>query len=194
MNRFDKVISIDKMGNWEYNGWVEWEHPLIPNKPIWLRKIVRNLMAILGHCLICTSLDGCYLLDSNKPKQPLHDNCHCKKNAIGFGKMEKMASSECPIEKFTKYVFENDLRSKGKNQIFFDLGYSFKDSEYLKEEYCKQALEQYLQGNYKLKNLDMRGQRLAIPINLKGTMFYSGWMLYPEGKIKNTTPFGGWIR
>ena len=40
----------------------------------------------------------------------------------------------------------------------------------------------------------MRGQRLAILINLKGTMFYSGWMLYPEGKIKNTTPFGGWIR
>ena len=67
-------------------------------------------------------------------------------------------------------------------------------SEYLKNEYCKQALEQYLSGNYKLKNLDRRGQRLAIPINLRGTVFYSGWMLCPEGKIKNTTPFGGWVK
>lgn len=21
-----------------------------------------------------------------------------------------------------------------------------------------------------------------------------GWMMYPEGLIKNTTPFGGWIK
>ena len=30
--------------------------------------------------------------------------------------------------------------------------------------------------------------------SLSGTIFYSGWMLYPEGKIKNTTPFGGWVK
>ena len=35
---------------------------------------------------------------------------------------------------------------------------------------------------------------MAIPTTLKGTTFYSGWMLCPEGKIKNTTPFGGWIK
>ena len=55
------------------------------------------------------------------------------------------------------------------------------------------ALEEYLKVNYKLKELDGYGQRLAIPIELKGVKFYTGWMLYPEGFIRNTTPFAGWI-
>lgn len=74
------------------------------------------------------------------------------------------------------------------------MGFDINDSQYLRNEYCKQALKQYLLGNYVLKNLDKRGQRLAIPITLNETTFYSGWMLYPEGKIKKTTPFGGWIK
>ncbi len=194
MSIFDDLLRIDEKGNIIYNNWIEWDHFLIPNKPEWLREILRNLMALLAHCLNCTALDGCYLLDNNKPDQPLHENCDCKKNYISFSKVKMNASAECAIEKFTKYVFTNNKDSKGKNKIFYDLVYSIENSQYLKNLYCKQALEQYLLGNYKLKNLDRRGQRLAIPINLKGTIFYSGWMLYPEGKIKNTTPFGGWIK
>ena len=49
-------------------------------------------------------------------------------------------------------------------------------------------------GKYLLKNLDSNGQRLAIPITLSGKTFYTGWMLEPEGKIRNTTPFGGWVK
>ena len=49
-------------------------------------------------------------------------------------------------------------------------------------------------GNYLLKNFDSNGQRLAIPVILAGKTFYTGWMLEPEGKIRNTTPFGGWIK
>ena len=93
-----------------------------------------------------------------------------------------------------KYVFKNTEDSKGKNQIFYNLGFDIDDSYYLQDEFCKQAIEQYLLGNYVLKNLDRRGQRLAIPIHLNGIKFYSGWMLCPEGEIKNTTPFGGWIK
>ena len=33
-----------------------------------------------------------------------------------------------------------------------------------------------------------------IKIDENGIVSYTGWMLYPEGKIKNTTPFGGWIK
>jgi len=55
-------------------------------------------------------------------------------------------------------------------------------------------LNQYLNGNYVLKKLDSRGQRLAISVSFNGTSFYSGWLLCPEGKIKNTTLFGGWIK
>lgn len=194
MGIFDEIIKIDKNGDFFYAGWIEWEHFLIPNKPEWFRKILRFLMALLTHCLNCSSLDGCYLQNINSPKLPLHDNCDCKKKDISFDEVKIKAFSECAIEKFTEYIFKDDKVSKGKNKLFFDLGYNIYDAEYLKNEYCKQALKQYLLGNYKLKNLDKRGQRLAIPINLKGVNFYSGWMLYPEGKIKNTTPFGGWIK
>lgn len=127
-------------------------------------------------------------------KQPNHYNCDCAKNIITTIKVKNSASADCDIRKFTEYIFNDSKDSKGKNKLFHDLGYTINDSVYLRQEFCRQALNQYLLGNYKLKNLDSRGQRLAILINLNGTEFYSGWMLYPEGKIKNTTPFGGWIK
>lgn len=194
MSIFDDFIRFDENENLSYNRWIEWDHFLIPNKPEWFREILRNLMAIFAHCMSCSALDGCYLLDTNRPKQPLHEHCDCRKKDISFSKVENKSYAECDIAKFTEYVFKNVRDSKGKNKIFYDLGYSVKDSEYLKKEYCRQALKQYLLGNYKLKNLDRRGQRLAIPTDLKGKKFYSGWMLCPEGKIRNITPFGGWIK
>ncbi len=107
--------------------------------------------------------------------------------------MREKGNAECAITKFTEYVFKDSKASRGKNKIFYDLGFDIDDSEYLQLEFCKQVLEQYISGNYKLKNLDRRGQRLAIPMTLKNKTFYSGWLLYPEGEIKNTTPFGGWV-
>ena len=38
------------------------------------------------------------------------------------------------------------------------------------------------------------GQRLAIPVAIKRKKFYTGWIVEPEGKISNTTPFGGWVK
>lgn len=194
MGVFDDLIQIDDNGNLVYNQWIEWDHFLVPNKPEWFREILRNIMALFGHCMNCTALDGCYLVKTNMPERPLHENCHCQEKDIAYSKVKANAFAECDLSKFTEYVFKNNKDSKGKNQIFYDLGYSIEDSKYLQQEYCKQALKQYLLGNYKLKNLDRRGQRLAIPTNLNGTTFYSGWMLCPEGKIRNTTPFGGWIK
>ena len=49
MSIFDDLIRIDENGNLSYNGWIEWDHFLIPNKPEWFREILRNLMALLGH-------------------------------------------------------------------------------------------------------------------------------------------------
>lgn len=194
MSIFDDIIQIGKNGEIVYNQWIEWDHFLIPNKPEWLREILRNIMALLDHCMNCSALDGCYLVERNMPKQPLHENCDCLKKDISYSKVKNNATAECDIRKFTEYVFKNIEDSKGKNKIFYDLGYNINNSQYLQNEYCKQALSQYLVGNYVLKNLDRRGQRLAIPISLNGITFYSGWMLYPEGEIKNTTPFGGWMK
>lgn len=111
-----------------------------------------------------------------------------------YSSVKNSALAECDIRKFTEYVFKNVKDSKEKNKIFYALGFDINDSEYLQKEYCKQALKQYLLGNYICKDLDIRGLRLAIPITLRGITLYSGWLLYPEGKIKNTTPFGGWVK
>ncbi len=105
-----------------------------------------------------------------------------------------MAKADCPIEKFTNYVFTDETKSKGKKAIFESLGFTDKDSQTLKREIEKQSLSNYLIGNYLLKTLDSNGQRLAIPLILAGKTFYTGWMLEPEGKIRNTTPFGGWVK
>ena len=64
----------------------------------------------------------------------------------------------------------------------------------MKDKFQNQAVMGYVRGEYKLKKLDEYGQRLAIPITLKGRSFYSGWMLEPEGTIRKITPFGGWIK
>lgn len=147
-----------------------------------------------GHCMNCSALDGCYFVEGNMPLQPLHEHCDCDKIVISYSKVKNVATAECDIRKITEYVFKDSDISKGKNELFFKFGYDINDSLYLQYEFCKQALNQYLSGNYVLKNLDRMGQRLAIPIRLNTTFFYSGWLLCPEGKIKNTTPFGGWIK
>lgn len=192
MNELKNLIYTDSNGNVLYNQWIEWDHILVPNKPNWWRELVRTLLVILGHCFDCTALDGCYLVERNMPKQPLHNSCHCKKKYPTYSKVKNNAIAECDIRKFTEYIFDSE-KSKGKIKIFTDLGYSVNHSSFLQQEFCKQALKQYLSGNYLLKNLDRNGQRLAIKITLNEASFYSGWLLCPEGKIKNTTPFGGWI-
>jgi len=194
MKVFNDLIQVGENDEFIYNQWIEWDHLSIPNKPEWLRDILRNIMAVLGHCMNCSALDGCYFVDRNKPAQPLHERCDCKKININYLIVKNSAKAQCDIEKFTEYIFKNNEKSKGKNKLFNDWGYTINDSEYLQKEYCNQALTQYLKGNYVLKNLDRNGQRLAILTKLNGIEFYSGWMLCPEGKIKNITPFGGWIK
>lgn len=68
MGILDDLISVDSEGNFLNNQWIEWDHFLVPNKPEWLRTILRNLISILAHCMSCTSLDGCYFVERNMPK------------------------------------------------------------------------------------------------------------------------------
>lgn len=194
MNVFDDLIQIGENGDVQYNSWVEWNHFGIPNKPEGIRNLIRNLMAMLNHCLVCTVIDGCYLLDSNRPSYPLHSYCDCNLIGIRFDKVKGKAKAYMPIEKLTNYIFSGEKNSKGKQALFESWGYSIEDAYFLKEEIEKQARDGYISGKYKMKVLDKFGLRLAIPINLKGHIFNTGWLLCPEGEIKNTTPFGGWTR
>ena len=81
--------------------------------------------------------------------------------------------------------------------MFDSWGYSIIYSEYLVEELTRQAKLNYQCGEYSLGNLDAYGQRISIIITLpkKNGMgevsFVSGWMVYPNGEIVLTTPYGG---
>lgn len=81
--------------------------------------------------------------------------------------------------------------------MFESWGYSIIDSENLVREFARQAKLKYQCGEYSLGNLDAYGQRISIIITLpkKNGMgkvsFVSGWMVYPNGEIVLTTPYGG---
>ena len=173
MSIFDDLIKIDNDGNFVYNKWIEWEHFLIPNKPDWLRQILRATMSLLGHCMTCTVLDGCYFVERIMPNLPLHTNCDCKKFDKSLTTVKSNAKAECDIKKFTDYIFKDN--SNGKKQIFLNLRYDINDSFFLQQEFCKQALNNYLLGNYKLKTLDSRGQRHVSRRSNK--KYYTIWRL-----------------
>ena len=193
MNKFEN-FTLNSDGYIVNNSWIEWEHFLIPNKPKLLRDVIRSILAFLGHCEKCTALDGCFLMDNNRPDFPLHQNCDCERKNIGFEKVKTMSMAELPIIKLTKYIFKSLDESKGKQNLFESWGYTINDANEIKTDMENQAKINYIEGRYVLKGLDRYGQRLAIPIELNGNIFYSGWMLEPEGKIRNTTPFGGWVK
>ncbi|MCH5166160.1 MAG: hypothetical protein J1G01_07160 [Clostridiales bacterium] len=125
------------------------------------------------------------------PESPLHDNCHCKAEQID----NVTITAECPIEKFTGYIFDA-IQNKGKKVLFEHWGFTITDSAFLKSEMEKQAHNAYLAGEYELGKLDSYGQRISIYVTLatkngKQISFKTGWMTYPDGKILLTTPFGG---
>ena len=96
------------------------------------------------------------------------------------------------IEKFNKYVFVSSLIDD-KKQLFELWGYYIMDSEYLRQEFIKQAKLADSVGDYELGLLNEYGQRISIVITLKRkeyVTFRSGWMVYPNGKIVLTTPYG----
>lgn len=145
---------------------------------------------ISKHCAMCLNLNGCCFVVDKCPPKPLHPNCHCYTIDIP----SITAKSKCPIEKFTKYIF---AEGNNKKQLFELWGYDIIDSQYLQQEFIKQAKLAYSVGNYELGKLDKHGQRINIEIKLKRkdkdgyVTFRSGWMVYPNGRIVLTTPYGG---
>lgn len=143
------------------------------------------------HCAMCLNLNGCCFVVDKCPPQPLHPNCHCQTVNIS----SIIAQAQCPIEKFTKYTFVPSLIDD-KKQLFELWGYDIMDSEYLKQEFERQAKLAYSVGDYELGLLDDFGQRINIKTTLKKKnkneyiTFSSGWMVYPNGKISLTTPYG----
>ena len=172
--------------------WVKWVHEGTKPAESNAEKSANVLIGTISkHCAMCLNLNGCCFVISKCPPKPLHPNCHCYTIDIP----SITAKAECPIEKFTKYVFVPSLIDD-KKQLFELWGYDIMDSQYLQQEFIKQAKLAYSVGDYELGLLNEYGQRINIAITLKRkdkneyVTFRSGWMVYPYGKIILTTPYG----
>ena len=152
----------------------------------------------MTHCEVCLKLDKCWFVDESKLLLPQHPYCHCTVNPLPLSRVLNEAQSECRLSKFDPYLFDPDKVYKhGKEKMFESWGYSIADSEWLQKESKKQALEKYVTGKYILEKLNKDGQRISILVDLprrdkEGTVsFITGWMVYPNGLIQLTTPYGG---
>ncbi len=106
-------------------------------------------------------------------------------------------TADSAYSKFDPFLFDTKgVYGHGKDKMFNSWGYSVKDSQYLKEEIEKQALQKYINGEYTLNKLDHNGQRINIRVEIprkdrSGTVsFITGWMARPNGHIQLATPYG----
>ena len=172
--------------------WVQWIHN--GTKPATSSAEKTNnaiIGAVSSHCAMCLNLNGCCFVKDKCPPKPLHPKCHCLLVDIPTISVE----SACPIEKFTHYVFVPS-KIDDKSKLFMSWGYDIMDSAYLQQEFERQALIAYSTGNYELGLLNEYGQRINIRISLvrkdleQTVDFWSGWMVYPDGRIVLVTPYG----
>jgi len=143
----------------------------------------------------CDKFNGCFFIVKQMPKYPQHLGCQCKLKKISKPIPNVSANANLDLRKFTEYVFSNNYND-GKKELFEKWGYTIKDSEYLQQLYIEQALEKYCNGNYKLKGAGAFYPKIEIIIELptrtgQTQKIKTGWTLYPEGKIKLSTPFTG---
>lgn len=187
----ENVISF-----FDNNDWVKWIHEGTNPARTQMEKEL-NLVygAISNHCAKCLNLNGCCFPRSKAPQHPLHPKCHCWLMPISNIQFE----ANCDLRKFEEYAFVHRTKNDKKG-LFENLGYGKIDSQKLIDEYCRQAKEKYANGNFILHELKDHGQIINIAITLPNkkdggeVTLKSGWMVYPDGKIKLTTVFVGRVK
>ena len=150
------------------------------------------------HCETCLKLDKCWFMNANKPELPQHPFCHCETMPIPYSRVLDEANAQSAYSKYDPYLFDTmDYYKHGKNKAFESWGYSVDDSAWLKKEIEKQALRKYVAGEYSLGKLNKDGQRISIRVEIPrknesgNVSFITGWMVYPNGRIQLSTPYGG---
>lgn len=198
MNVFDNIKNVN--GVIVDMGWIKCLHDKVPDEPEDERNKIRKTLALFKHCLPCTALSGCYFAKLKSPGDitksgsgMIHQHCHCRVINENMSVIKGQIKVYCDITKFTNYIF-NEKNSKGKTDLFHQLEYFVEDSEYLKEEYERQAKIKYLNADYELSTLNEYGQNIRINIELinrsgRRVVFVSAWKVHPKGYITCNTPY-----
>lgn len=113
MSLFERLIM--PIGTKPTNGWVKWKHSGIPDDVGVAREKARADAAKMRHCKVCTVLSGDYFPAFNMPQYPQHPYCDCL--LLSISKPSSQAVANCPLGKFTDYVFKSD-NSNGKTHLF----------------------------------------------------------------------------
>lgn len=142
-------------------------------------------------CEYCVALNNCVFYYLVLPTN-IHEKCKC----IYINSYHNNFSGIMDINKITKYLFVNE----NKKKIFESFGYTIEDSVFLQQSIVECAEKNYAEGRYILKTLDKYGQRIGIETEIydkvkkQPVKFYSGWIVYSNCQLKNTTPFAGWVK
>lgn len=167
----------------------------IPAEPQWVKWIHRNLSP--NHCDECLKLHNCWFAKESHPKHPHHTYCHCILENIPYVNVMFNSSAESAYSKYDPYLFNTEGKyTHTKEVLFKKWGYTVADAKWLQNEIGKQALEKYIDGDYTLGKLNDKGQRLNIRVEIprknkpEKASFVTGWMVYPDGKIRLVTPYG----
>ena len=150
------------------------------------------------HCEECLRLDGCWFPEGKTPQWPHHPFCHCTLDPIDYTVVLMDAAAHSDYSKFDPYLFNTTgMYPHTKEKLFAQWGYTVDDARWLQAEIEKQALEKYVAGDYQLGKLNDKGQRISIRVTIprrdngENVSFITGWMVYPDGRIQLTTPYGG---
>lgn len=112
MNEFER-ISKDVKRMFNGMGWIRWIHSGTTPAETNAGKVANAAIgAISSHCARCLNLNGCCFPENNMPPQPLHPNCHCKKELVA----SVVAKCRCILGKFTDYIFDDD-KNGGKKDV-----------------------------------------------------------------------------
>lgn len=168
----------------------------LPKIPEWVKWVHRNLSE--NHCPECLKLDNCWFSKSKSPEHPHHPFCHCLLESLPYEEVTNKAVAKSDYSKFDPYLFNPDGKyPHSKEKLFESWGYTITDAKWLQEEIEKQGLDKYIKGKYELGKLNDKGQRISIRIEIprknksENVNFVTGWMVYPNGHIQLTTPYGG---
>ncbi|MDD4275786.1 MAG: hypothetical protein WC942_08480 [Clostridia bacterium] len=142
-------------------------------------------------CALCVALNDTVFKSNNKP---LYYHVYCKCRNLSYNLQNVVL--DFPMKKITEYLFVNP----SKKMLMESMAYTIEDAQEIYDKISNYTKQQFLLGNYTLEDLGVNGQKLNIVINLYGRNekfnkvynFYTGWMAYPNGKLHNNTPFGGW--
>lgn len=145
----------------------------------------------------CDKFNGCYFIVKQMPKYPQHRYCQCRLDKIAKPIPNITAKANVDIRKFTEYVF-SDKYDDGKKTLFENWGYNIDDSAYLQQLFVSQAEQKYCGGDYLFKGTGQYYANIQITIELptnsgKTQKIKTGWTVYPNGIIKLSTPFTGFV-